>query len=78
MSKILVTGYIGSHTTIELLNAGYEVEIIDNLYNSKATIIDSIEQISGKHPTFYEQALLDKSAPTLIDTSLPSIIFLHY
>ena len=45
--KILVTGgtgYIGSHTVIELIEAGYEVEILDNLYNSKLEVLDNIEK----------------------------------
>lgn len=53
--KILVTGgtgYIGSHTTVELQNAGYEVVIIDNLSNSNESVIDGIEAISGIRPVF--------------------------
>lgn len=53
--KILVTGgagYIGSHTAVELQNAGYEVIIIDDLSNSTADSIDGIERITGKRPTF--------------------------
>lgn len=53
--KILVTGgagYIGSHTAVELQNAGYEVIIIDNLSNSTADSIDGIERITGKRPKF--------------------------
>ncbi len=45
--KILVTGgtgYIGSHTVVELIEAGYEVEILDNLYNSKLEVLDNIEK----------------------------------
>ena len=60
--KILVTGwtgYIGSHTTVELLNAGYEVEILDNLFNSKIEVLDKIEQITGKKPKFHEVDLLN-------------------
>ena len=48
---ILVTGgagYIGSHTCVELLNAGYDVVIIDNLYNSNQKAVDRIEEITGK------------------------------
>lgn len=55
--KILVTGgtgYIGSHTVVELQNAGYEVVIIDNLSNSNAAVIDGIEAISGIRPVFVE------------------------
>ena len=60
--KILVTGgtgYIGSHTTVELLNAGYEIEILDNLFNSKIEVLDKIERITGKKPRFHEVDLLD-------------------
>ena len=49
--KILVTGgtgYIGSHTVVELQNAGYEVVIIDNLSNSKREVVDKIKKITGK------------------------------
>ena len=53
------TGYIGSHTVIELINQGYEVEILDNLYNSKIEVLDKIEKISGKRPAFYQVDLLD-------------------
>lgn len=56
-TKILVTGgtgYIGSHTVVELQNAGYEVVIIDNLSNSNAAVIDGIEAITGIRPVFVE------------------------
>lgn len=55
--KILVTGgtgYIGSHTTVELQNAGYDVVIIDNLSNSNISVLDGIEAITGKRPVFVE------------------------
>lgn len=55
--KILVTGgtgYIGSHTVVELQNAGYEVVVIDNLSNSTADSLDGIEHITGKRPGFYK------------------------
>ena len=54
--KILVTGgtgYIGSHTAIELLNNDYEVVIIDNLSNSKREVVDKIRKITGKDVIFY-------------------------
>ncbi len=63
--QILVTGgtgFIGSHTCVELLNAGYEVVIADNLYNSKALVVDRIETITGKRPKFYEADVLDRDA----------------
>ena len=55
--KILVTGgtgYIGSHTCVELLDAGYEIVIIDNLSNSKIETVDKIKEITGKDFKFYE------------------------
>lgn len=56
------TGYIGSHTVVELLNAGHEVIILDNLSNSKKEVVDCIETITGKRPIFYQVDLLDKAA----------------
>lgn len=61
--KILLTGgtgYIGSHTAIELLKLGYEIEILDNLFNSKITVLNEIEKITGTRPRFYKVDLLDK------------------
>ncbi|MDR1645826.1 MAG: UDP-glucose 4-epimerase GalE [Tannerellaceae bacterium] len=63
--KILVTGgagYIGSHTVVELQNAGYEVIIIDNLSNSNADVIDGIEKITGIRPVFIKLDCNDKEA----------------
>ena len=62
MERILVTGgtgYIGSHTIIELYKKGYEIDVLDNLFNSKITVLDKIEEIAGKRPNFYEIDLLD-------------------
>ena len=56
MKKVLVTGgtgYIGSHTVVELLNAGREVIIIDNFSNSKPEVLEKIKQITGKDVKFY-------------------------
>ena len=47
-------GYIGSHTAVELLNAGKEIVIIDNFSNSKPEVLDKIKQITGKDFKFYE------------------------
>ena len=60
--KILVTGgtgYIGSHTVVELQNSGYEVIIIDNLSNSNADVVDNIEKVSGIRPSFEKIDCLD-------------------
>ena len=46
------TGFIGSHTTVELINAGYKVVIVDNLSNSNAGVVDGIEAITGVSPDF--------------------------
>ena len=61
--KILVTGgtgYIGSHTCVELLEAGYEIVVIDNLSNSKIEVVDKIKQITGKDFKFYEEDCCNK------------------
>jgi UDP-glucose 4-epimerase len=63
--KILVTGgtgYIGSHTAVELIEKGYDVFIIDNLSNSHAEVVDSIEKITGKRPFFANIDLNNKPA----------------
>jgi UDP-glucose 4-epimerase len=63
--KILITGgagYIGSHTCVELLNAGHEVVIVDNLYNSKITAVRRIEEITRKRPVFCHADLRDRNA----------------
>jgi UDP-glucose 4-epimerase len=60
--KILVTGgtgFIGSHTVVELQQAGYEVEIIDSLYNSYAQVVGKIEEITGIRPGFSEFDICD-------------------
>lgn len=62
MSKILVTGgtgYIGSHTTVELINEGFDVVIADNLSNSNIEVIEGIKKITGTKPDFYKVDLID-------------------
>jgi len=62
--KIIVTGgtgYIGSHTVVELITAGYDVVIIDNLYNSDITVLDGIHAITGVTPKFYDYDLCDRA-----------------
>lgn len=65
MSKILVTGglgYIGSHTAVELLEAGKDIVVVDNLYNSKIDVYDKIKKITGKDFNFYKIDVCDKDA----------------
>ncbi len=62
MKKILVTGgagYIGSHTCLELLNAGYQVVIVDDFTNSVAEPMKRVQQLTGKTLSFHEVNLLD-------------------
>lgn len=63
--KILITGgtgYIGSHAAVELITAGHEVEILDNLCNSKRDVLGKIEEITGIEPKFYDVDLRDAEA----------------
>ena len=55
-------GYIGSHTCVELLEAGYDVVVVDNLYNSSEESLKRVEKITGKTVTFYEADILDRDA----------------
>ena len=76
---VLVTGgagYIGSHTCVELLEAGYEVVVIDNLYNASRKSIDRIKEITGKDLTFYEGDILDRDILNRIfeNESIDSVI----
>ena len=63
--SILVTGgagFIGSHTCVELLNAGYDVVVVDNLYNASEKALDRVKEITGKDLTFYKADIRDKEA----------------
>lgn len=64
MKNILVTGitgFIGSHTSVELIKSGYKVIGVDNLYNSNKNVLESIEKITGKKIKFYENDLRDEN-----------------
>ena len=65
MGKILLTGgtgFIGSHTAVELIAAGHDVVLVDNLWNSKRAVVDKIAKITGQKPKFYEADLCDLPA----------------
>lgn len=67
------TGFIGSHTTVELQNAGYDVVIVDNLSNSKADVVDGIEKITGIRPAFEEVDCCNKDALDAVFNKYPDI-----
>ncbi len=67
------TGYIGSHTVVELIKRGEEVVIIDNLSNSKECVLDRIEKITGKRPEFIKCDLLDEEALEKVFALYPEI-----
>ena len=74
--RILVTGgtgYIGSHTVVELQNSGYEVIIVDNLSNSRAEVVDSIEKITGIRPAFEKVDCLDYAGMDAVFSKYPGI-----
>jgi len=76
MPTILVTGgtgYIGSHTTVELMEAGMNVVIIDNLENSKMEVIDGITEITGKRPAFEQVDLRDRAATSGVFEKYPDL-----
>ncbi len=67
------TGYIGSHTVVELLNIGADVVIVDNLDNSKLCVLDRIEAICGRRPKFIKCDLLDKDLLDKVFSENPEI-----
>ncbi len=74
--RILVTGgtgYIGSHTVVELQNSGYDVVIVDNLSNSSADVVDNIEKVSGIRPAFEKLDCLDLEGMDKLFTKYPGI-----
>ena len=67
------TGFIGSHTTVELIEAGYDVVIVDDLSNSKIEVLDGIEKITGVRPAFEKVDLRDKDAAEAVFQKYPKI-----
>lgn len=67
------TGFIGSHTAVELIEAGYKVVIVDNLSNSKIEVLDGIEKITGVRPAFEKVDLRDKDAAETVFAKYPDI-----
>ena len=67
------TGFIGSHTTVELIEAGYEVVIIDDLSNSKIEVLDGIEKITGVRPAFEQVDLRNREATENVFRKYPKI-----
>ena len=79
--KILITGgagYIGSHTLIELLNAGHTTIVIDNLSNSSRESLRRVEEITGKSVVFYEADVRDKNALDAIFTDHQVDAVIHF
>jgi len=67
------TGFIGSHTSVELIEAGYEVVIVDDLSNSKIEVLDGIEKITGVRPAFEQVDLRDREATENVFRKYPKI-----
>ncbi len=81
MSHILVTGgagYIGSHTIIELQQAGYEIVVVDNFVNSSPESLERVRQITGKSLAVHEVDLLDRSALAAVFQSYPITGVIHF
>jgi UDP-glucose 4-epimerase len=79
--NILVTGgagYIGSHTCVELLQAGYDVTVVDNLYNSKSEALQRVQALAGKAITFHEVDLLDRPALEAVFRSQTFEAVIHF
>lgn len=79
--RILVTGgagYIGSHTCVELLDAGHEVTVVDNLMNSKEEALRRVQEIAGRSLTFHRADLLDRRAVREIFSSGQIDAVIHF
>jgi UDP-glucose 4-epimerase len=81
MMRILLTGgagYIGSHTVVELLQAGHEVVVVDNLVNSKREALRRVERITGRPVTFYQVDLRDREGVTAVFQAHPCDAVIHF
>jgi UDP-glucose 4-epimerase len=79
--RILVTGgagYIGSHTSLELLNAGYEVVVVDNLINSKVESLRRVQELTSRSLTFHQVDLLDKPGLEAVFAEAPVDAVIHF
>ena len=79
--NILITGgagYIGSHTCLELLNAGYQVTVVDNLSNSKEESLKRVQEITGKTLTFHKVDLLDRDALEKVFRNTDFEVVIHF
>jgi UDP-glucose 4-epimerase len=79
--NILVTGgagYIGSHTCVELLNSGYDVIVVDNLYNSKQESLQRVQEIAGKQLAFHKVDILDRELLMTVFERYPIQAVIHF
>lgn len=79
--KLLITGgtgYIGSHTVVELLNLGHEIVIVDNLVNSSTLVLERIKTITGKSPTFIQADICDRQAMSQVFTDHQIDAVIHF
>ena len=72
------TGYIGSHTVVELFEQGYDVVIVDNLANSSTQVLDRIKEITGKLPRFVEADICDEKAMDALFTQYDIEAVIHF
>ncbi|MBQ3894115.1 MAG: UDP-glucose 4-epimerase GalE, partial [Clostridia bacterium] len=72
------TGFIGSHTVVELLNNGCDVTVFDNLSNSKASVIDKIEKLTGKRPAFFKCDMNNKTGMNRVFSSAHFDAVIHF